>query len=126
MAALNKTKRVIIETPYAGCKETNTLYAQYCMLDSLLNYNEAPFLSHLLYTQVLDDNIPEERKLGIEAGFVWGEIADYVVVYTDLGLSSGMQQGINQATKNCKILEIRELPPNLKEKFNKEIKEKGL
>jgi hypothetical protein len=33
-------------------------------------YNgEATYLSHLLYTQILYDNILEERNFGIEDGF---------------------------------------------------------
>ena len=55
--------------------------------------------SHLLYTQpgVLDDDWPEERRLGIIAGLAIGRYAKATVVYTDLGISGGMQFGIQRA-----------------------------
>lgn len=64
-------RRVIIESPYAGDVELNAQYARECLRDSLTR-GEAPIASHLLYTQpgVLDDAVPRERALGIEAGLV--------------------------------------------------------
>ena len=56
-------QRVIIESPYAGDVERNVRYARAAMADCLKR-GEAPFASHLLYTQegVLDDDIPGERQ----------------------------------------------------------------
>ena len=34
---------------------------------------------------------------GIAAGFAWREVADYTVVYNDLGISKGMEYGIAHA-----------------------------
>lgn len=89
---------VIVESPYAGDVERNTRYARACMADCLRR-GEAPFASHLLYPQpgVLDDLKPEERALGIAAGLEWGKKADATVVYCDLGITSGMWQGVNRA-----------------------------
>lgn len=84
-------RRVIVETPYAGDIERNVHYARLCLHDCLVR-NEAPFASHLLYTQasVLDDGVPEERSLGIQAGLSWGSVAEATVVYVDYGISTGM------------------------------------
>jgi len=84
-------KRVIIESPYAGKVERNIKYARECLKNSLMR-GEAPIASHLLYTQigVLDDEIEEERKLGIDAGLAWKEVADAHVFYIDFGMSEGM------------------------------------
>jgi hypothetical protein len=89
---------VIIESPYAGGTEANVEYARRAMHHSL-GLGEAPYASHLLYTQpgVLDDDIENERTLGIEAGLAWGDKADRVAVYADLGISPGMQLGIDRA-----------------------------
>jgi hypothetical protein len=89
---------VVIESPYAGDIEENVRYARACMADCLRR-GEAPFASHLLYTQsgILRDEIPEERKRGIEAGFAWGAMADRRAVYTDLGVTEGMAEGIKAA-----------------------------
>lgn len=108
-----KFKLVSIESPYAGKTEEeikrNIRYARICMLDCLKR-GEAPIASHLLYTQVLDDNIPEERSLGIEAGFTWNKHAEATVVYTDLGIGKGMKEGIERAKKEGRSVEYRTLP----------------
>lgn len=97
----------IIESPYA-CRgpdgavdqvgiEINVEYARACMRDSLLR-GEAPYASHLLYTQpgVLKDEVPGDRELGITSGFEFKRVADIVAVYTDLGISAGMQRAIDK------------------------------
>lgn len=83
-------KKIIIESPYAGDVKKNLAYARACLLDSLKR-GEAPIASHLLYTQVLDDNKPEDRQLGIEAGLAFLTHVDMQVFYVDLGMSRGMQ-----------------------------------
>ena len=91
--------------------ERNLRYARACMKDSLLR-GEAPFVSHLLYTQkgVLDDTIPEQRKHGIEAGWAWRDAAQKTVCYTDLGISPGMEGGLLDATNKGRPIEMRSLP----------------
>ena len=103
-------KLVILESPYAGDIEKNIEYARACMADCL-HRGEAPFASHLLYTQpgVLKDEVPEERKLGIEAGFEWRKVAKLTVVYTDMGISSGMKWGIKNSEKLGIPIEYRSL-----------------
>lgn len=105
---------VILESPYAASSPDrlamNIGYARRCMADCLAR-GEAPFASHLLYTQegVLDDTIPEERALGIEAGLVWGEFAKKTVVYVDLGVSPGMDHGIRAAQLAGRTVEYRRI-----------------
>lgn len=84
-------RRVMVETPYAGDVEWNVMYARRCMADALKR-GEAPMLSHLLYTQVLDDTKPDERDLGINAGLAWRKSAEAGIFYLDLGISSGMMR----------------------------------
>lgn len=107
-------RRVIIESPYAGqdCDEVdrNVGYAEQAMLDSLRR-GEAPFVSALLYTRVLEDEKPEDRRLGIAAGLEWGDVAEATVVYEDLGISSGMRQGIERAEQAGRPVEYRRLWP---------------
>lgn len=105
---------VILESPYGNQNprevEENIRFARACMRDCLKR-GEAPYASHLLYTQggVLDDCIPEERTLGIEAGLAWGDRADATVVYTNRGLSVGMKLGIARAEAAKRPVEFREL-----------------
>lgn len=86
-------KLCILETPFAGDVEGNIAYARKCMHDMLLR-GEAPYASHLLYTQptVLDDTIKEDRDLGIYAGFAWKHLPQvHTVFYMDKGMSEGMK-----------------------------------
>jgi hypothetical protein len=101
---------VILESPYAGDVEANEQYARECMRDCLIR-GEAPYASHLLYTQpgVLSDDIPEERRYGMEAGWAWMTRASRVVVYTDRGISPGMMRGIERASQLAKQVEFRQL-----------------
>lgn len=84
---------VMLESPYAGDVAANEDYARRCMLNSL-RLGEAPFAGHLLYTQVLKDANPTERKLGIRADLAWLRRSRGVVLHTDRGVSSGMKQAL--------------------------------
>ena len=103
-------RKVILESPYAGDIEANIAYARACVRDSL-SRGEAPIASHLLYTQpgILRDEVPEERTWGINAGLIWGDAADATVVYTDRGISRGMQYGIDHAKEMGRPVEYRTL-----------------
>jgi hypothetical protein len=101
-------KLVILESPYAGDIERNLAYGLRCLRDSLMR-GEAPIASHMLYTRegVLDDSDPLQRKIGIAAGLAWGVWADLTVAYVDHGISPGMRQGIDNATRAGRHVEYR-------------------
>jgi hypothetical protein len=111
---------VVIESPYAGGVEENVKYARRAMADSLAR-GEAPFASHLLYTQVgiLDDLVVEQRALGIKAGFAWAAAAPVRRFYVDRGWSRGMQGGmaearrLGQRVEICKLDESTSIPKML-------------
>ena len=123
-------KRVVIESPFAADKskmptpllekgeqsvwcelqvQKNLQYLRAAMHDCLVHHKEAPFASHGLYTQpgVLDDDIPKERELGIQAGFAFREVAELSVFYVDLGMSKGMQFGLDHANQHARPVEYR-------------------
>jgi hypothetical protein len=109
---------VIVESPYAGKSKwwpvamwqrwRNRVYCRRCCLDSVTR-GEAPFASHLFYTQFLDDSDPIERKWGIENGLAWGCLAERTVVYVDRGISRGMEQGIRHANECGRPVDYRHL-----------------
>lgn len=102
---------VYLESPYAGDVGLNVCYARACMHDCLAR-GEAPFASHLLYTQegILDDQNPRERTLGIESGFAWASASRAKsVFYVDLGVSRGMVAGIERARHEGRAIEVRRL-----------------
>lgn len=106
--------RVVIESPFGdpdpSIVRRNIRYLRRCLRDSLLR-GEAPYASHAIYTLpgVLDDNDPAERRLGMDAGFAWGLAAERVVVYSDLGISGGMAEGIALASCRGIPVEYREI-----------------
>lgn len=106
---------VILESPYGSpdpaVRERNLSYLRAAMRDCVLR-GESPYASHGLLTQpgVLVDEVPEERKLGIAAGFVWRPLARKTVVYRDLGISTGMEHGIKHARSIGHEVEYRSLP----------------
>lgn len=102
--------RVILESPFAGNVGRNIAYARACVRDSLLR-GEAPIASHLLYTQdgILDDDKPEERKWGIDAGLAWKGVAEKHVFYIDYGTSTGMEYGKKYAVENNIPIEYRKI-----------------
>lgn len=93
--------RVQLESPFSGDLDRNMRYARRAMRDSLDRW-EAPFLSHLLYTQVLDDNDPNDREFGMACGWAWLLQCSYAVFYIDYGMSSGMER----ALEICQELDI--------------------
>ena len=62
-----------------------------------------------MWTQALDDNDPAKRDLSFECGHAWLAGAERVVVFTDHGVSDGMQCGINRVLKKAVIVETRDL-----------------
>jgi hypothetical protein len=107
---------VILESPFAGPDpatiKRNVQYARACMRDCLLR-GEAPFASHLLYTQpgVLRDGDASERALGMKAGLAFSTTVAAHVVYTDLGITPGMRAGMTRGTSNGRAVEERQISP---------------
>ena len=103
---------VIVESPFAGDIARNIHFARLCVRDSLMR-GEAPFASHLLYTQpgILRDEVHEERELGMGTGWNVTARADLVAIYVDLGWSSGMKRGKEAAVNLGLPMEERQLMP---------------
>lgn len=97
---------VALVSPYSGDIERNTRYARACMRDCL-SRGEAPFPSHMLYPQVLEDARAEERALGMLAGRAWWSRASLAACYTDLGLSPGMVADLEWCAANDIVVERR-------------------
>ena len=65
--AAEPNKVVYIASPLSGDIEQNLQFARLACRYAMAQ-GAAPFAPHLLYTQMLDDSRPEERKLGIDMG----------------------------------------------------------
>ena len=108
MTTDDKALCVCIESPLRGEIGRNRAYADACMLDAL-ERGEAPFLGHLLYPRVLDDDAPLDRAMGIAAHVAWLRRADLIAVYTDLGITEGMRLALVEARRLGVRVEYRQL-----------------
>lgn len=99
---------MIVCSPYRGDVTANVAYAERCMGDSLRR-GEAPLAPHLLYTQVLDDALPEHRGAGIACGLAWLGAADVLAVYSDRGQSEGMKAEIRAAMSMGTTIDYRRI-----------------
>ena len=109
---------VLIESPWKAKsiaeQVRNSAYARLCLRDSV-SRGEAPFASHLLYTQIFDESVPMERLTGIELGLAWGSMAAKTIVYEDYGITQGMMIGIKRALSESRVIEYRSIQTYFKE-----------
>ena len=85
-------KKVYICSPYRGDIERNTRAARrYCLLAIKDGY--LPIAPHLIFTEFLDDSIPEQREQGILMGL---ELLDHCNEIWVFGseITEGMKQEI--------------------------------
>ena len=105
-------ERVIIESPYTARTSQglilNRNYLRLCILDSI-DRGEAPWAGHGFYTQYLNDRSERDRILGIRLSQSWLFPASRVAVYTDFGISDGMNLGIALALRVGIPVEYRTL-----------------
>lgn len=114
---------VVIESPLRGDHlARNVMYADALMLDALLR-GEAPYLGHLLYPRVLNDDSDVHRAAGIAAHCAWIRRADAVVVGTDHGITDGMQKAIALAQSIHVPVEHRQLGADWQARFLAEAQE---
>lgn len=97
---LEKRKVVFICSPYAGDIELNIdrarRYGRFA-----ITKNTVPFIPHLLYPQLLDEDDLDERNLGISMGIRILSLCNEMWVFGDR-ISSGMAKEIAKA-KSLKI-----------------------
>lgn len=113
MSVLPPLRKVVIESPWRASQAYSVTqhktYLLHAMADCVAK-GEIPFASHLYLAEILDDDNPRERAIGIEAGWEWAKHADAIVVYTDFGISPGMAQSIDHYKTLEKVIERRTLP----------------
>lgn len=89
---------VYVCSPYRGDTERNIAYAKE-LTRKVLEYGYTPITPHLYLTQVLDDENPKERELGLMAGKELLKHCEYILVGSRYGISEGMQQEIMIASE---------------------------
>jgi hypothetical protein len=114
LSILPPLRLVVVESPYAATEHrTLEQHREYLRLalGDCIRRGEAPMASHHLYPEILDDDSPYERQMGIRAGLAWGVHAELVAVYSQLGVSPGMKQAIDYYKAQGKPIEWRAVDP---------------
>jgi hypothetical protein len=93
----------VVESPYGGSPgdvARNLRYLRAC-LHWCVHNGFTPYASHGLLTQpgVLRDGVTAERNLGIGAGLAVGDLMPVRLVFTDLGVTVGMEAGIRRGKR---------------------------
>lgn len=124
------TTFVSVESPYSNSDpkllQRNINYAIMACKDCASNYNEAPYASHVIHTQVVsnqgvngyvNDDCPDKFGLGRDAAIELTNTArrhaQKIVFYTDFGFSGGMQIAKDVAEENGIPTEDRKLPMDM-------------
>ena len=94
---MTKEKLVYIASPYAGDVESNVLFAKDACRYAI-QQGAAPVAAHLLYPQLLDDRIPEEREAGLRMGLRVLEACDELWLCGE-HISVGMQKELEAAER---------------------------
>lgn len=91
-----KNKLCYVCSPYRGDTERNTGYARE-LTKIALDGGYAPITPHLYLMQVLDDDVPEQRQMGMAAGMELLRQCRYILIGSRYGLSEGMLAEIKTA-----------------------------
>lgn len=96
-------RKIYVASRYAGDVDANVKAAiSYCRL--VIDKGYMPIASHLLYPQILNDNDPEERELGIMFCLALLRDCDEVWVFGEL--SPGVAREIEEARRLNKRLKF--------------------
>lgn len=91
-------KKIYVVSPYAGEVKKNVANAiSYCKYVMAQGY--MPLASHLYFTQLTDDNVPEERRAGLNMGLELLAMCDEAWVFYDNRISSGMAGEIRESER---------------------------
>lgn len=88
-------KLIYVASPYAGDIEKNTEFAKKACRHAM-EQGYAFFAPHLLYPSILNENVPEQRQLGIDMGLTMLAHCDELWCYGDR-ISHGMMMEIEEA-----------------------------
>ena len=89
-------RKIYVASKYAGDVERNTAFALNCCR-RVIDEGCMPIASHLLYPQMLDDNNPDEREMGLMFGLALLAVCDEVWVFGEV--SAGVAREVGEAKR---------------------------
>ena len=90
-------------SPYRGEVKRNKEYARELTRLALDN-GFCPVTVHLYLTEVTNDDIPEERQQGMDAGMAILDKCKYILIGGRYGISEGMSGEIERALETGKVI----------------------
>ena len=94
-------RKIYVASKYAGDVERNTAFAVNCCR-CVIDKGYMPIASHLLYPQMLDDNNPDEREMGLMFGLALLAVCDEVWVFGEV--SAGVAREVAEAKRLKKCI----------------------
>lgn len=108
MAIHNVTgKTIYVASPYSGDVANNVRFAQDAC-KAVLEAGAYPYAPHLYLTNILRDDIPEEREEGLKAGLAFLALCDELWVFGSR-ISAGMAGEIEAAKQMKKPIRYVDL-----------------
>lgn len=99
----DENKLCYVCSPYRGDIERNVAYARK-LTKLALDAGLVPITPHLYLTQVLDENNPAQRGIGLTAGLCLLYQCSHILIGVDYGISEGMWNEIKAASRQGKIM----------------------
>lgn len=97
------TKKIVLESPFKNESQSifndNYFYVNVCARKMMKESDIAPLFFHTLYTQFLNDDMADERDLGLYRSFEYHSDAEEKIYAIDRGISGGMILGAEDAIK---------------------------
>lgn len=112
-----KDKIIYVASPYAGDIEKNVRYAQDACRAVLLA-GAHPYAPHLYITNILRDDVPEEREQGLKTGLAFLTVCDELWVFGPR-ISKGMAGEIAEAERLGKPIRYVDLDLKITERNSK-------
>lgn len=111
-----------ISSPYKSDNDLNIIHnvkIARAMCKLAIDQGYAPFASHLIYTQFLDESVPEQREMGIEYGREFLEYADIIYIYKGEGSkeSEGMKGDLESSMIEIRLVTNKDLELYMKDSF---------
>ena len=101
-----ESRMIYICSPYAGNTEENIAFARQAC-GYAIRQGAVPLAPHLLYPQILNDSVPEERETGIRLGLEMLERCEELWICGDR-MSAGMKR--ETAYAKARGIPVRRIP----------------
>ena len=98
LRTMESNKMCYVCSPYRWDIERNVNYAKNLVKDLIIDWYN-PLASHLYHTNIISDDIPEERKIWMDLWLDWIYYCRYIKIWDEFWISEWMKAEIKLANK---------------------------